>query len=115
MTQIKFIAGLVVSFILFFIVLSYLDKMRRLYKIRKRLLYNYGRFRELDYSDEVLSVIGEYTRSKESMIDEITWNDLDLDSLFLTVNHTWSFAGEDYLYYLLHVPKIDSEKWKEQE
>lgn len=115
MTETQFVAGLAAFFILLFIILSYLDKLRRLHKIRQRLQYNYGRFRELDYSDEVLSVIGEYSKSKEKMIDDITWNDLDMDSLFLSINHTWSFAGEDYLYYLLHVPKVDPDAWKEQE
>ncbi len=38
------------------------------------------------------------------MVDDITWNDLDLDSVFMKINHTWSFAGEDYLYYLMHIP-----------
>lgn len=115
MTEIKFVVGVAIIFILFFLLLSYIDKRRRLIKIRKRIRYNYGRWREVDYSDEVLSVIGEYADSKEKMIDDITWNDLDMDSLFMSINHTWSFAGEDYLYYLLHVPQIDPEEWKAQE
>lgn len=115
MTEIKFVVGIVIIFVLFFILLSYLDKLRRLRKIRKRLEYNYGRWREVEYSDEVLSVIGAYTKTKEKMIDEITLNDLDMDSLFLSINHTWSFAGEDYLYYLLHIPHMNQEEWKLQE
>lgn len=115
MTESIFIALVVVGVLAACMVISYIDNLRRMYKIRKRLAYNYGRWREVDYSDAVLSVIGEYTESNESMIDDITWNDLDMDALFMSINHTWSFAGEDYLYYLLHVPKVTPEEWEEQE
>lgn len=115
MTESIFIALVVLGVIAVCFVISYIDNMRRIYKIKRRLEYNYGRWREVDYSDAVLSVIGEYTAAKDSMIDDITWNDLDMDALFMSIDHTWSFAGEDYLYYLLHVPKVMPEEWEEQE
>ncbi|MCD7751301.1 MAG: hypothetical protein LUI10_06120 [Lachnospiraceae bacterium] len=37
-----------------------------------------------------------------ALLDETTWNDLHMDRIFETVNHTYSAAGEEYLYYLLH-------------
>ena len=49
------------------------------------------------------------------MIDDITWNDLGLDSVFMKINHTWSFAGEDYLYYLMHIPAEGPVSCEEQE
>ncbi|MCD8130670.1 MAG: hypothetical protein LUE16_05240 [Lachnospiraceae bacterium] len=36
------------------------------------------------------------------MLDETTWNDLNMDQIFPTVNHTYSAAGEEYLHFLLH-------------
>lgn len=42
-------------------------------------------------------------------IDEITWNDLDLDRVFLEMNHTCSAIGEEVLFALLHRPEM-SEK-----
>ncbi|MCD8325358.1 MAG: hypothetical protein LUC90_01375 [Lachnospiraceae bacterium] len=36
------------------------------------------------------------------MLDETTWNDLNLDQIFPTLNHTYSAVGEEYLYFLLH-------------
>lgn len=36
-------------------------------------------------------------------VDEITWNDLEMDQIFLRVNHTNSFIGEQVLYHKLHV------------
>ena len=35
-------------------------------------------------------------------VDEITWNDLDMDAVFCIFNATQSSVGEDYLYHLLH-------------
>ena len=35
-------------------------------------------------------------------VDEITWNDLDMDAIFGVLNATQSSVGEDYLYHLLH-------------
>ena len=39
---------------------------------------------------------------KGKMIDEITWDDLEMDQVFLRVNHTESFAGEQVLYRRMH-------------
>lgn len=35
-------------------------------------------------------------------VDEITWNDLQMDEVFIKVNHTKSFIGEQLLYHNLH-------------
>ncbi|MBP0962515.1 MAG: hypothetical protein J5864_10290, partial [Oscillospiraceae bacterium] len=39
----------------------------------------------------------------EKQVDEITWNDLNMDDVFAMVNHTESFAGEQSLYSRLHI------------
>lgn len=98
-----------------FVVLSWGMQWRRREKNRSRMKFYYGRWRDVYYSDEVLSIIKEYTQSKECLIDEITWNDLNMDDVFQKINHTWSFAGEDYLYYLMHVPVNSKKDWKDQE
>lgn len=49
------------------------------------------------------------------MIDEITWNDLDMDRIFMLMNQTVSSAGEDYLYAMLHRPEFSEERLKERE
>lgn len=98
-----------------FVVLSWGIQWRRREKNRSRMKFYYGRWRDVYYSDEVLSIIKEYTQSKECLIDEITWNDLNMDDVFQKINHTWSFAGEDYLYYLMHVPVNSKKDWKDQE
>lgn len=40
-------------------------------------------------------------------IDGITWDDLDMDKVFLRINACESSVGEEYLYALLHRPKFE--------
>lgn len=39
---------------------------------------------------------------KVDSVDDITWNDLEMNEVFLRVNHTNSFMGEQVLYHKLH-------------
>ncbi len=39
---------------------------------------------------------------ENAILDEITWEDLEMDEVFLRINHTNSFIGEQYLYHKLH-------------
>lgn len=109
------IVSIAAIILIVFVVLLWGIQWRRREKNRSRMKFYYGRWRDVYYSDEVLSIIKEYTQSKECLIDEITWNDLNMDDVFQKINHTWSFAGEDYLYYLMHVPVNSKKDWKDQE
>jgi len=63
--------------------------------------YPEGRFRELQRCSE---------RRKSSdvfAIDEITWNDLDMDAIYRAMDITCSGAGEESLYNLLRTPRTD--------
>ena len=42
----------------------------------------------------------------EKGVDEITWSDLEMDEVFLRINHTRSFVGEQVLYHRLHEPEV---------
>ena len=48
-------------------------------------------------------------------VDDITWNDLDLDQLFEKINYTQSTCGEEYLYYTLRTPVTEADKLDELE
>lgn len=43
---------------------------------------------------------------KEGQIDDITWNDLEMDRVYRFINHCCSGAGQEYLYYLLRTPAL---------
>ena len=71
-----------------------------------------------EYSWDELEQISAYHKAQQKnsfVIDEITWNDLDMDRIFMLMNQTVSSAGEDYLYAMLHRPEFSEERLKERE
>ena len=52
---------------------------------------------------------------KEKLVDEITWNDLNMDDIFAMVNHTDSFAGEQNMYSKLHILCGNEKYFEKQE
>ncbi|MBO5999418.1 MAG: hypothetical protein J6P87_06990 [Lachnospiraceae bacterium] len=67
---------------------------------------NFGQIPEKEISLERYAKIPAYflRHKKEDQIDDITWNDLNLDDVFERIDNTQSAAGEEYLYYLLRTP-----------
>jgi DNA mismatch repair ATPase MutS len=57
-------------------------------------------------SEKLLSLQAYYKTVKDELkdIDDITWNDLDMDELFMLMNNTQSAMGEECLYALLRKP-----------
>ena len=54
-------------------------------------------------TDESFEYISHYAKGNpsESMIDDITWNDLGMDEVFKCINNTNSSVGQEYLYKML--------------
>lgn len=48
-------------------------------------------------------------------IDDITWNDLEMDDVFARLNNTLSSVGEEYLYKTLRTPEFDENVLKKRE
>ncbi len=51
-----------------------------------------------DRMDEIKIYLKECMEDKCETVDEVTWNDLNMDDIFLKLNHTRSFIGEQVLY-----------------
>lgn len=78
-------------------------KKSLLMKIRN----SFGKVPDREYSYEEFESITHYYRNRpvsENTVDDITWNDLDMDQIFMQMNDTYSSAGEEYLYYMLRNP-----------
>ena len=53
--------------------------------------------------DEIQIYHKELSEKRDSNpVDDITWNDLEMDDVFLHINQTKSFIGEQVLYHRLH-------------
>ncbi|MBQ8400329.1 MAG: hypothetical protein IJX14_00195, partial [Clostridia bacterium] len=88
---------------------------------RKAMLEaGFGKTPEVTYYDgdmEYICSYFEYRRNADKdgfLIDEITWNDLDMDALFRRINPGLSTSGEQYLYYMLRSPAIQQNVYMER-
>ncbi|MDO5573042.1 MAG: hypothetical protein Q4G60_03575 [bacterium] len=78
----------------------------------------YGKFPDRKYEDGDMTKAAAYYRSQpvqESEIDDITWNDLDMDRIYQRINSTFTSAGEEYLYYLLRMPLLDQNELEKRD
>lgn len=96
-------------FLVLIIVLIYrgmLEEKRKEEKLRKRFQENYGKDNQRKLKAEELERISHYCRDRmtKDTIDELTWNDLDMDLIYEQMSYTRSSLGDDYLYYLLRNP-----------
>lgn len=77
-------------------------------------------FTREEYSDKIWKNIRFYhewlqKEGREEEIDDITWNDLDMDKVYQRMNHTRTSAGEEYLYHILRTPCLSGEALAERE
>lgn len=90
---------------------GFLDEAKKRKNFILWLRDHYGELpKREEYREEELKKIARYYKVHEAEgfhIDDITWNDLNMDEIFKRMNYTYSAAGEEYLYYLLRTPMQD--------
>ncbi|HSL93826.1 MAG TPA: DNA mismatch repair protein MutS [Bacillota bacterium] len=84
-----------------------LDSYRRGRNIRKRIRDDWGKPPAKQRWDVLESVAAYWNEKRNSHpnpdhLDEVTWNDLDMDRVFERINATCSSVGAEYLYARLH-------------
>lgn len=109
------VAVLVILAILF--VKGIIDEKVNARKFKEDLKKNYGQLPKREYRPEQYANIAHYfyKHKDKFSIDDITWNDLNMDEVFMGMNHTYSSAGEEYLYYMLRTPQQDTESFEKEE
>lgn len=94
------------------------DKIRQRKWFLRHLKQRWGIIPDREYTQEELESISHYARRHEGepfMIDDITWNDLQMDEIFIRMNNTLSSCGEDVLYQMLRQPQMHREVLEERE
>lgn len=84
----------------------------------RRIRRAYGNVPEKEYEAGEMEKISHYFRRKQGerfVIDDITWNDLDMDRVYMMVNQTLSSPGEDVLYAMMRMPVFNEEEFRERE
>ena len=96
---------------------SILNERNEKKKLRKQLKEEWTSVPEEELTSEKLASIREFyhsIRDDRFDMDDITWNDLDMDDFYTMMNNTQSSIGEEYLYALLRKPCFSKEELLER-
>ena len=89
------------------------DDRKRQQRLEKKLRENYGKKIRREYDALEYDLLSHFFRNKGTgeglVIDDISWNDLDMDNFYMSMNYTQSQTGEEYLFDLLHRPVTDED------
>ena len=93
-----------------------MERRRYLRCLEQELKQRYGKRQEKKIPPSRWECIPAYYRkhAKEDSIDDITWSDLELDRLFVSMNLTCSSAGEEVLYHTLRTPLFDEKELRDR-
>lgn len=103
--------GLLLAVFVYAMIRGSVEEKRNKKRYRENLKKNYGQFPQREYETEQWENITRYFAHKqdEYYLDDITWDDLDMDSIYQLMDHTQSSSGAEYLYAMLRTPKQTKE------
>lgn len=105
------VLAVVALFLLVFILTGKAEEKKAKRFLRKRLQDQYGAYSDKKYADGRMKSIRSAVGCSEGgfVIDDITWNDLELDRVFQALDFTRSAAGEEALYRWLRTPALEED------
>lgn len=107
---------LIVAFLLVIVYVSFDSKKKHEKKVNQKLKKGWGKPPKRKISADAYDNIKHYYEDsckEKTVIDDITWNDLNMDGLFQLINNTNSSVGQEYLYRMLRVPEMNLSQLKE--
>lgn len=116
------ITGSVLAVLLILYSVMSASRRANLLNRRRKIEREWGNVPDREYISGELENIAHYYQNKlkrqeekSHVIDDITWNDLDMDRVFCMLNRTYSSVGQEYLYYMLRTPEMSEENMQERE
>lgn len=109
--EITILLLLIMGTILYAMIRGSIEEKNGKKRYRQQLKDSYGHFPQREYTSEELQSIPrlyEHRRNADSL-DDITWNDLEMDSVYQLLNHTQSSSGAEYLYWMLRTPALNGD------
>lgn len=88
------------------------DEQNSKKRLTEKLQREWGQIPDYEYTSEKFKSIRYYyqTQKDETLdVDDITWNDIDMDQIYMLLNNTGSAIGEEYLYSLLRKLEYSNE------
>lgn len=108
--EIVFLIG--IGFV-FLVIKMFYDEKQQKEKLRIKLSNQFGKVPTLEYTAEKFESIKKYYESKRDDkldVDNITWNDVDMDDIYMLLNNTCTSMGEEYLYAMLRKLQYNQEQ-----
>ncbi len=111
------LAGMVLFLIVLIMGKEYLNSRSFRKQNLEKIYQSYGTLSERKYKAGEIEHIQKYylRHPEEGQIDDITWNDLNMDDIYQKINVSCSAAGDEYLYYRLRTPfynQHEIDKWE---
>ncbi|MBQ4069010.1 MAG: hypothetical protein IJC76_07135 [Lachnospiraceae bacterium] len=109
------------AFLLILVIFSirvHFAKKEETEKLRKRIKRAFGNVPDREYKInefETIPMYFEKTKGDEFFVDDITWNDLNMDNIYMIMNHSETSIGDEYLYKMLRTPNMNSTLLDENE
>ena len=87
MDYIVIIVGIVISLIVW----SLISERKQKARLRQGIINEWGQIPQEEYTSEKFESIKEFYKSRQDDrydVDDITWNDLDMDEIYMLINNT---------------------------
>lgn len=119
MDDILIIVLLVFAAIIILILIGIVTSINATKTLYNKMKESFGKINDKDYEYDEYEALSHYFRNtvneEDYHIDDITWNDLDMDSIYILINNTCSSVGREYLYKLLRIPTDNQDILNERE
>lgn len=108
---------IIILIVAFVFLLGYMEERRARKAYAKKLLNEYGKKNSRNFGGNKPSDFAGFLNAheKEFHIDDITFNDLDMWSVYKQLNYAKSSAGDEYLYYMLRTPEVRKKDYEDFE
>ena len=112
----------IAAMMVFLFIKGIYDKKKARERLVLKLQKDWGTLPEQEYSEAKFNSLQYFYKNKfqrkdkiDFLLDDITWNDLNLNELFFMINSTGSAMGEEILWAILHECKASEEPLLERE
>lgn len=99
------------------VIKSFYDAKNKRELLRYLVEQEWGKVPTEEYSDTKFAAIkAYYDKNKDNTkdVDQITWNDLDMDEIYMLINNTKCSIGSEYLYAMLRRLEFDLDELKKR-
>lgn len=118
MKEVYIYMGAFLLILIFFAIRVHFAKKEETEKLRKRIKRSWGNVPNREYETKEFELIPFYykkTKGEGYTVDDITWNDLNMDNIYMLMNHSQTSIGDEYLYKMLRCPQENSDLLNENE